>query len=153
MPKAQSPMPKAQMARVAAAFGVCVAALIQASPAAAAVPCESLSTLTLPDTQITSAAIVPAGSFTPPQANAPIGEVPEFCRVTATLTPSPDSDIKIEVWLPDPLQWNSKFQAVGNGGWAGVISYGALAASVGHGFATASTDTGHVGNTASFAIG
>ena len=27
--------------------------------------------------------------------------------------------------LPDPLQWNSKFQAVGNGGWAGVISYGA----------------------------
>src|SRR5438093_128410 len=26
--------------------------------------------------------------------------LPSFCRVSATLTPSSDSDIKIEVWLP-----------------------------------------------------
>ena len=69
-------------------------------------------------------------------------QLPAFCRVAATLTPSADSDIKIEVWLP-AVAWNGKFQAVGNGGWA--ISYGALASALQEGYATASTDTGHVG--------
>jgi feruloyl esterase len=72
--------------------------------------------------------------------------------VAATLTPSSDSAIKIEVWLP-VSGWNGKFQAVGNGGFAGVISYGALGASVSAGYASASTDTGHQGNTATFALG
>ena len=63
-----------------------------------------------------------------------------------------DSDIKIEVWLP-AAAWNGKFQAVGNGGWAGTISYGALASALQEGYATASTDTGHVGGNASFAVG
>ena len=62
--------------------------------------------------------------------------------MAATLTPSSDSDIKVEVWLP-ATGWNRKLQAVGNGGWAGVISYGALAEAVQGGYATASTDTGH----------
>ena len=39
-----------------------------------------------------------------------------------TSKPTADSDIKIEVWLP-ASGWNGKFQAVGNGGWAGTISY------------------------------
>ncbi|HEY2932865.1 MAG TPA: tannase/feruloyl esterase family alpha/beta hydrolase, partial [Acidobacteriota bacterium] len=72
--------------------------------------------------------------------------------VAVTLTPSSDSDIKIEVWLP-AASWNGKFQAVGNGGWAGAISYGALASSLQEGYATASTDTGHTGGNAAFAIG
>ena len=67
-------------------------------------------------------------------------------------TPSTDSDIKVEVWLP-AAGWNGKFQAVGNGGWAGTISYPALAQAVAAGYAAASTDTGHVGNSAAFAIG
>jgi feruloyl esterase len=78
--------------------------------------------------------------------------VPQFCRVTATLTPSSDSDIKVEVWLP-ASGWNGKFQAVGNGGWNGNIPYGALANAVIAGYATAGTDTGHAGNTAEFALG
>jgi feruloyl esterase len=49
--------------------------------------------------------------------------------------------------------WNGKFQAVGNGGFAGVIGYRALAAAVTAGYASASTDTGHQGDTASFALG
>ena len=53
--------------------------------------------------------------------------LPAFCRVAMTLTPSPDSDIRIEVWLPDSAAWNGKFQAVGNGGWAGTIAYPAMA--------------------------
>ena len=71
----------------------------------------------------------------------------------ATSKPSSDSDITIEVWLPLSTAWNGKLQAVGNGGWAGVISFGALAAAVSQGYASASTDTGHEGATAAFAVG
>ena len=56
----------------------------------------------------------------------PTAATPAFCRVAATLRPTSDSDIKIEVWLPT-AGWNGKFQAVGNGGWAGTIAYAALA--------------------------
>src|SRR6266513_4059925 len=49
--------------------------------------------------------------------------------------------------------WNGKFEAVGNGGWAGIISYPALVAALQEGYATASTDTGHKGGNANFAIG
>ena len=68
------------------------------------------------------------------------------------MKPTDDSDIKIEVWLP-ASGWNGKFQAVGNGGWAGVISYGAMAEALRDGYATSSTDTGHVGGSGSFALG
>ncbi len=78
-------------------------------------------------------------------------DLPAFCRVAATLKPTEDSDIKIEVWLP-ASGWNHKFQAVGNGGWAGVISYGAMAEALHDGYATSSTDTGHVGATGKFAL-
>ena len=78
-------------------------------------------------------------------------ELPDFCRVAATLKPSSDSDIKIEVWLP-VANWNRKLQAVGNGGWAGVISYSAMAEAVKAGYASVSTDTGHVGGSGSFAL-
>jgi feruloyl esterase len=65
-----------------------------------------------------------------------------FCRVAATLKPSGDSDIKIEVWLP--LQgWNGKMMGAGNFGWAGSIMYGGLLIGLERGFATVSTDTGH----------
>ena len=102
-----------------------VAALV---PAASAASCEGLSSLVLPQARITSAQPVAAGDFTPPGA-PPIHHLPAFCRVAATLTPSPDSDIKIEVWLP-ASGWNGKFQGVGNGGWSGNISYSALANAV-----------------------
>jgi tannase/feruloyl esterase len=129
--------------------------------------CERLASLTLPQATITSAQRVEAGAFAPPAggrgqaggraagagrgANVYSG-LPVFCRFAATLTPSSDSDIKIEVWLPES-GWNGKFQAVGNGGWAGSISYGPLAAAVTAGYAAASTDTGHSGNSAEFALG
>jgi len=72
--------------------------------------------------------------------------------MAATLRPSPDSDIRIEVWLPAE-NWNGKFQAVGNSGWGGYISYPAMARALAHGYASASTDTGHATEGASFAMG
>ena len=125
---------------------------------ASAATCESLAALSLPNAKVTTAQQVAPGAFTPPDALASGGAVPlfaklpSFCRVAATLTPSSDSDIKIEVWLP-ASGWNGKFEAVGNGGWNGSVPYAALANAVLAGYATAGTDTGHVGNTAAFALG
>jgi feruloyl esterase len=120
---------------------------------ASAATCESLSALRLRDVAITLAQVVPAGSFILPQdvsstaGDAPlVRDLPAFCRVAATLTPSRDSLIEIEVWLPID-NWNGKFLAVGNGGWAGRISYApagrSLIDGIRRGYATASTDTGH----------
>src|ERR1700761_6995555 len=91
-----------------------------ALPAMAAT-CESLGGLHLPDATIDSAVTVAAGAFTLPAtpngrggragAPDPYRDLPAFCRVTATLKPSNDSDIKIEVWLPS-AGWNQKYQAV-----------------------------------------
>src|SRR5579862_5773257 len=125
---------------------------------AAAATCESLSSLQLPDAKITLAQTVAAGAFTVPNGRGgrgganPYEALPAFCRVAATLTPTSDSDIKIEVWLP-VADWNQKFIVIGNGGWAGVIGYNNLAEGIKGGYATAGTDTGHTGNTGSFALG
>jgi len=122
-----------------------------------AASCESLASLALPAATVTSAQVVGAGEFKAPgnqkgKGGNPYASLPVFCRVAATLKPSNDSDIKIEVWLP-MAGWNNKLQSVGNGGWAGVISYPALADAVREGYAAASTDTGHVGGSGSFALG
>jgi feruloyl esterase len=123
-----------------------------------AASCEAVAKLVLANAKVTRAELVAPGAFTPPGAGqtgagpTALASLPGFCRIAATLTPSTDSDIKIEVWLP-VAGWNGKFQAVGNGGWTGSIPYPAMAAAVTAGYATAGTDTGHVGNTAAFALG
>lgn len=115
--------------------------------------CGRLASLTLSNANVTSTQVVPAGQFKPPSgANAGFADLPAFCRVSTTIKPSSDSDIKTEIWLPLSA-WNGKFQEVGNGGWNGDIQYGALADALRRGYATASTDTGHVGGSASFALG
>jgi feruloyl esterase len=112
---------------------------------AAAPQCERLASLALPIVTISSAQTVAAGE-------QPFNASVSFCRVAATLKPSGDSDIKIEVWMP-AAGWNGKFQAVGNGAFSGSIASGALKTALEKGYAAASTDTGHAGNTASFALG
>jgi feruloyl esterase len=77
--------------------------------------------------------------------------MPAFCRVAATLTPTSDSVIKMEVWMPDS-GWNGRFEGVGGGGFAGTIVYGSLAPAVKLGYAVASTDTGSTSD-GSFAFG
>ena len=122
----------------------------------AAASCESLAATALGGTTITMAETVAAGAFNPPSSGGPaprgFTNLPSFCRVVATLKPSSDSDIQVEVWLTTS-GWNGKFQAVGNGGWAGTISYPALGEAIRRGYASASTDTGHRGANGSFALG
>jgi Tannase and feruloyl esterase len=116
--------------------------------------CDGLRSLALADTMVTTATVV-SGSFTPSRAtnpNATIGNLPAFCRVVATLKPTRDSEINTEIWLP-MNGWNGRLQSVGNGAWAGTIPFAAMAAAVSAGYATAGTDTGHTGNTASFVPG
>ncbi len=111
----------------------------------AAQSCESLSHLKLPNTTISMAVSVPAGKFQQPDAspaNHAAMDLPAFCRVVGVIRPTPDSDIKFEVWMPSQ-NWNEKFDGVGNGGFAGSINYGGLAVALRAGFAAASTDTGH----------
>src|SRR5260370_11128992 len=133
-----------------------VALLITLTATLLAATCDSLATLSLPNTSITRTALVPAGEFTQPNAPPPqqqlFKRLPALCRVAATLSPTSDSEIKIEVWLPAET-WNGKFMGVGNGGWAGAIVYQALAMAVLHNYAAASTNTGHDRGDASFALG
>lgn len=87
-----------------------------------------------------------AASAGPGNLKTPLGEtiddLPPFCRVAGTLKPTPDSRIRFEVWLPS-RGWNGRLLGVGNGGFAGSINYGQMAASLRLGYATFSTDTGH----------
>jgi hypothetical protein len=117
----------------------------------AAATCDSLATLKLPDTTITSAKTVAAGTFTlladpppPPSLAASFQKLPAFCRLEGVMQPSSDSHIEFEVWLPSS-GWNGKVHGEGNGGFAGSINYSGLAESVMSGYASSSTDTGHKG--------
>jgi len=142
--------------------------------ALAQTPCENLKSLSIPTVTITAAETVAAGPFRPTPAVTPAAPaaqkgapkqqakggapqqqpimLPAYCRVAATLAPSSDSDIKMELWLP-ASDWNGKFEAVGGGGWAGNVSFPAMATALQEHYATASTDTGHVGGNADFALG
>ena len=129
-------------------------ALLFFAAAAQQPSCEGLKSLSLPRVAITAAEFVaagaqPAGRAGRGGAGAPL---PAHCRVAATLTPSADSHIEMELWMPAE-NWNGKFLAVGNGGWAGNIETNAIANGLRRGYAAASNDTGHKGGSASFAVG
>ncbi|HTA46711.1 MAG TPA: tannase/feruloyl esterase family alpha/beta hydrolase [Bryobacteraceae bacterium] len=156
-------------------FRLALPILLFAAAAYAQTPCDQLKSLNIPEATFTTIETVAAGPYKAPAQNADGGGVapggagrgapapagrggqptlmlPAYCRVAATLKPSSDSDIKMEVWLPAD-NWNGKIQVVGNGGWAGVISYAAMAQAVKEGYASASTDTGHEGGNGMFALG
>lgn len=127
--------------------------------AARAASCESLTSLPLPKTTISEAQEIAAGAFHPPGTpgglptnEARFRQLPAFCRVVATVRPVSGSAIGIEVWMPDAA-WNGKLESVGNGAFAGFISYPSMADALAAGYATASTDTGHHGNSPAFITG
>jgi feruloyl esterase len=131
------------MTRITRALAATTAAAALAlGPQAFAASCSDLAKVALPETRITSTEEV-AGKFAIPSPTPPTGptqlDLPPICRVTGVIDPA----IKFEVWLPKRDAWNGRFQAVGGGGLAGIISYAALADAVKSGYASASTDTGH----------
>jgi feruloyl esterase len=127
------------LARWAAAL---VSSLAIALPAAAGT-CENLVlNLGLTGATVTAAATVPGPGFTAADG-VTYTNVPSFCKVSAVLTPTSDSFINVELWLPTST-WNSRFVGFGNGGYAGTIALGvpAMIAGLQSGFAVATTDMG-----------
>src|SRR4051812_4783215 len=127
--------------------------LFAASPAAASTCSQLASSFHRPNTTITTAQTVPAGTFVAPNSQSLAG-LPEFCRIAGFTTPTSDSHISFEVWVPE-LGWNLKYLQVGCGGFCGSISYGSMAEPLRRGYAVAATDDGHQasGIDASWAVG
>lgn len=66
-----------------------------------------------------------------------------LCAIIVNATSSAESSFTFGLFLPDA--WNSRFLAVGNGGFAGGINWLSMGDGPPYGFATVSTDTGHNG--------
>jgi hypothetical protein len=120
--------------------------------------CDHLRELPLAHAGITEATLVAAGAFTaagtdPAKAQV-YARLPGFCRARGSSHPVADSHIRFEVWMPTS-RWNGKLVGVGNGAWAGVFDYPAMAAALAEGYAVAGSDGGHEGSPldAGFAAG
>jgi Tannase and feruloyl esterase len=114
---------------------------LMAAPVEAALPnCNvgALAALNVPNVTIISVADVPASPSNP-----------EFCDVLGTLRTTgfgaPDGSARFEIKLP--ATWNGKFLFLGVGGFAGSLNPAVnpvdFIGSLGLGYATAVTDTGH----------
>jgi hypothetical protein len=119
-----------------------LASTAMAGGPALAASCESLANLKLPDTTITLAQSMAAGTFTPPGVPAAKPIPVAFCRVAGSIKPTSDSDIKFELWLPQ-AGWTGRYESVGNGGFAGSIPFGAMVSPLSGGSAVSGTDDGH----------
>jgi hypothetical protein len=130
------------------------ALLLGTAPGSAATSCEGLASLSLPHASITLAQSITGGSFTPPGSSTPLTGLPAFCRVAGTSTPTSDSIINFEVWIPTGSAFNGKYEQLGCGGFCGSIGYSSLAAAIIRGYAGAATDDGsQAGGLATFALG
>jgi feruloyl esterase len=106
--------------------------------------CAELANVALDEGKIVEATWVPESPFTAfsDDPNGPTKPVPAHCKVVARMTPTAESDITVETWLPGE-HWNGRFHGVGNGGFAGNLNVHDLAIAVQRGYAAATTDTGH----------
>jgi len=121
--------------------------------------CADLVHANLPGGQVDEARETPAGSpITLAKGQPGLPAPMAFCRVKATLTPTPDSNIHIEVWLPAKAGWNGKLLGAGNGGYGGGLlsPFLTMRPALAKGYATAGTDMGHISQgdiDASWALG
>lgn len=149
------------VAAAAILAGTLVSAQSRERPATATdsgAACAALKGRTFGDATVVDSTPVPAGALTLSDT-VTIPNLPSFCRVQAVSKPSTDSNIRFEVWLPDRATWNRKFLSTGEGGFAGQLNYqrngldAAMDENLRRGYATASTDTGHVSSDQWWAIG
>jgi Tannase and feruloyl esterase len=117
-----------------------------------AVRCQGLARLAVPNATVSVATLVAAGAFVGPPAvftgqdlKAFYASLPPFCRIAAEARPTPDSSIKIEVWMP-ASGWNGRLQGLGNGGFAGLLDHQQMGAAMSEGYAATVTDAGHEGS-------
>jgi hypothetical protein len=125
--------------------GCAVAALGLAAPMAAhaETACADLAKTALPHAEVTKAVSEAVGDK-------------QVCKVSVTSRPTKDSDIRLELWIPEGAAWNGKFVQVGNGGFAGTIPRVSFTGPIKAGYAVAGTDDGHqepVGTKADWALG
>lgn len=108
-----------------------LALLFIATAPASAKSCEELNGLKVSGGSVTAATHIDNAE-----------PLPKYCRVSATLASAPGSKIIVEMWLPDPAEWNGKFMGTGNGAFAGNIAVDGLRTGLGLSYATANTDMG-----------
>ncbi len=138
----------------------CVGSVSQSSSARPTDPeqvCAELASLTFEgNTTIVASTTVSTGFLVTPTDQS-LTHLPVFCRVVGVSRPTNDSTINFEVWLPAD-SWNGKFVSSGEGGFAGRLNYTRLGLDGGldewlrRGYATASTDTGHLSTDDNWAI-
>ena len=79
------------------------------------------------------------------------GDLPAHCRVAGVI----ETEIRFELLLPEPDDWNGRFLMGGGGGFVGSVQNQALTlyahggGPLQRGYATVGTDTGHTGDAAS----
>jgi feruloyl esterase len=127
---------------VALCAGIAISAL-SAGQVLAATDCAALSALHMPHVTITTASTVDSPSLISPILAKERLATP-LCRVKGFITPTRDSHIGFEVWLPPQSAWNHKLEAVGNGGMLGALNYRAMAPGFDRHYATMTTDLGHI---------
>ena len=115
------------MSRIARTMGLGMFFLGPAIAGATDRDCASLTALVIPNTQFTSAEVVPAG-----------GDLPEHCLVVGVVRPAVGFEVRL------PTEWNGKLYFAGNFVFAG--SLGDASPGLTRGYATASTDGGHQGD-------
>jgi feruloyl esterase len=124
-------------------FALTLAGLAAPAAAHAETACADLMKTAMPHATVTKAVEEAVGDK-------------QVCKVSVTAKPTADSDIRLELWIPQGAAWNGKFVQLGNGGFAGsipVIQFGRLARA---GYAVSGTDDGHqdpVATNASWALG
>ncbi|MBO9709091.1 MAG: tannase/feruloyl esterase family alpha/beta hydrolase [Caulobacter sp.] len=125
-------------------------ALALAGQAHAATACDDLAKTKVPGAEITAVKALEVGALQEIDVFGipPLPTGTAYCRVNATLKPTPASSILVEVWLPTKEAWNGKFMATGNGGYGGALGGPRLAMrpAIKAGYAVAGTDMGHTEN-------
>jgi hypothetical protein len=147
------PAASQKLLRTFAAVTLATTAFVAATPAKAD-SCSNLAkTFHRPNTTITLAQTVPAGTFVSPAADT-LSNMPQFCRVAGFAMPTSDSRIQFEVWLPES-RWNLKYLQVGCGGYCGAVPYSSMADPLRRGYVVAATDDGNRSNAidTSWAVG
>jgi feruloyl esterase len=83
-----------------AAIALPTLAFLSLLPPARAVDCDGLKSAKIADTTIISAKAVPAGDLTTAD-KVTRKNMPPFCRVVASVKDAPDSDVRVELWMPN----------------------------------------------------